>query len=113
MIGRQLQKYTRKKGTTIGDVALEVERLTLPGAFKDISFKVRKGEIVGLGGLVGAGRSDVACALFGVTPAQTGTISINGKKFNINQPSDVIKHCLAFVPKERAVAEIFGILTVM
>ena len=113
MIGRQLQKYMRKKGTTIGDVALEVERLTLPGAFKDISFKVRKGEIVGLGGLVGAGRSDVACALFGVAPAQTGTISINGKKVNISQPSDVIKLGLAFVPEDRAVAGIFGTLPVM
>jgi rhamnose transport system ATP-binding protein len=103
----------RKKGTTIGDVALEVERLTLPGVFKDISFKVRKGEIVGLGGLVGAGRSDVACALFGVAPAQTGTISINGKKVNISQPSDVIKLGLAFVPEDRAVAGIFGTLPVM
>ena len=56
-------------GTTIGEVALAVENLTLPGVFTDISFEVRKGEIVGLGGLVGAGRTDVARAIFGVAPA--------------------------------------------
>ena len=74
MIGRPLQEYMHKTGATIGAVALQVEALTLPGVFHDITFTVRKGEIVGLGGLVGAGRTDVARALFGVAPAASGTV---------------------------------------
>ena len=68
MIGRSFKEYLHKQGTTIGSVALSVEKLTLPGVFADISFDVRKGEIVGLGGLVGAGRTDVARAIFGPAP---------------------------------------------
>ena len=66
MIGRPLGKYMRKHKTTIGDVALSVNNLGLEGAFHDISFEIRKGEIVGIGGLVGAGRTDVARAVFGI-----------------------------------------------
>ncbi len=79
MIGRPLKEYMHKARAQIGDVALKVEGLTLPGVFNDISFEVRKGEIVGLGGLVGAGRTDVARAIFGVARRQAGTVSINGK----------------------------------
>jgi len=112
MIGRPLKKYMHKRGTTIGALTLEVEGLTLPGAFTDISFSVRKGEIVGIGGLVGAGRTDVARALFGVAPAQSGTIAINGKKVDIRTPADAIKLGLAFVPEDRAAAGIFAALPV-
>ena len=77
MIGRPLGKYMRKHNTTIGDVALSVNNLHLEGAFTDVSFEVKKGEIVGIGGLVGAGRTDVARAIFGIVPAQSGTIMIN------------------------------------
>ncbi|MEQ1770842.1 MAG: sugar ABC transporter ATP-binding protein, partial [Devosia sp.] len=79
MIGRPLKEYMHKTRAQIGDVALKVQGLTLPGVFTDISFEVRKGEIVGLGGLVGAGRTDVARAIFGVARAASGTASINGK----------------------------------
>ena len=79
MIGRPLKEYMHKQGAAIGDVALELDKLTLLGVFNDISFSVRKGEIVGLGGLVGAGRTDVARAIFGVAPATSGTVKINGK----------------------------------
>ena len=85
MIGRPLREYMHKQGTTIGDVALKVEKLTLPGVFTDISFEVRKGEIVGLGGLVGAGRTDVARAIFGVAPAASGTVTINGNAVTITR----------------------------
>ncbi len=112
MIGRPVKEYMHKTGATIGDVALEVEGLTLPGVFSDISFTVRKGEIVGLGGLVGAGRTDVAKAIFGVTPAASGTVSINGKRVSITDPSQAIALGLAFVPEDRAVAGIFRTLSV-
>ena len=112
MIGRPVKEYLHKEATTIGDVALEVQNLGLPGVFADISFSVRRGEIVGLGGLVGAGRTDVARAIFGVAPAETGTVKVHGKAVTIRQPDEAIALGLAFVPEDRAVAGIFRTLSV-
>ena len=112
MIGRPLKEYMYKQGTVIGEVALKVQGLTLSGVFRDISFDVRKGEIVGLGGLVGAGRTDVARALFGVAPATSGVVTVNGKAVTIAEPSQAIDLGLAFVPEDRAVAGIFRSLSV-
>jgi rhamnose transport system ATP-binding protein len=112
MIGRPLKEYLHKQGAAIGEVALSVKNLTLPGYFTDISFHVRKGEIVGLAGLVGAGRTDVARAIFGIAPAATGTIEVAGKPVTISEPSDAIKLGLAFVPEDRALAGIFRTLSV-
>ncbi|MEI6098134.1 MAG: sugar ABC transporter ATP-binding protein [Alphaproteobacteria bacterium] len=112
MIGRPLKEYMHKQGSVIGDVALRVENLTLPGVFANISFEVRKGEIVGLGGLVGAGRTDVARALFGVAPAASGTMTVHGRPVSIAEPAQAIELGLAFVPEDRAVAGIFRTLSV-
>jgi rhamnose transport system ATP-binding protein len=112
MIGRTLTKYMRKHTAAIGETALEVSGLTMPGAFADISFTLRKGEIIGLGGLVGAGRTDVARALFGVAPATSGQIRINGQEVRIQRPTDAISHGLAFVPEDRAGHGIFATLPV-
>ncbi len=112
MIGRPLKEYMHKHSSRIGEVALRVEGLTLPGVFRDISFSVRKGEIVGLGGLVGAGRTDVARAIFGIAPAESGQIEINGKPVRISDPAEAIALGLAFVPEDRAVAGIFRTLSV-
>lgn len=112
MIGRPFKEYLHKQRTAIGAVALAVRELTLPGVFSDISFEVRKGEIVGLGGLVGAGRTDVARAIFGLAPATSGTIAVDGKPVAIAAPSDAIGLGLAFVPEDRAAAGIFRTLPV-
>ena len=112
MIGRPLREYLHKTRAAIGDVALKVDNLTSPGLFADISFEVRKGEIVGLGGLVGAGRTDVARALFGVVPAASGTVAIDGKTVSIRQPSQAIDLGLAYVSEDRAVSGIFRTLSV-
>ena len=112
MIGRPFKQYLHKDKSHIGAVGLRVERLSLPGVFEDISFEVRKGEIVGLGGLVGAGRTDVARAIFGVAPAQSGTIFVDEKPVSITDPSQAIALGLAFVPEDRAVAGIFRTLPV-
>lgn len=112
MIGRTLTKYMRKHETSIGETALEVSNLTLPGAFEDVSFTLRRGEIIGLGGLVGAGRTDVARALFGVEPATSGQISVNGTVAHIHKPTDAIELGLAFVPEDRAGHGIFSTLSV-
>ena len=112
MIGRTLTKYMRKHTATIGETALKVTGLTLPGAFEDISFSLRKGEIIGLGGLVGAGRTDVARALFGVAPAQSGQVLVHGQPAHIQKPSDAIDLGIAFVPEDRAGDGIFATLPV-
>ena len=112
MIGRPLREYMHKTGTKIGDVALKVDHLTSPGLFTDISLEVRRGEIVGLGGLVGAGRTDVARALFGVAPAASGTVEINGKAVSIREPSQAIDLGLAYVSEDRAISGIFRTLSV-
>ena len=112
MIGRPLKEYMHKQGSVIGKIALQVQGLTLPGVFSDISFAVRKGEIVGLGGLVGAGRTDVARALFGVAPAASGQIRVQGRAVRIEDPAQAIQLGLAFVPEDRAVAGIFRTLSV-
>ena len=112
MIGRPLKELMHKTGEKIGDIALEVTGLSLPGKFNDISFSVRKGEIVGLAGLVGAGRTDVARAIFGVAPATHGTVAVNGHSVQISEPVQAIELGLAFVPEDRAVAGIFQTLSV-
>ncbi|MBB5754511.1 sugar ABC transporter ATP-binding protein [Prosthecomicrobium pneumaticum] len=112
MIGRPLKEYMHKEKATIGAVALAVENLSLPGYFSDISFEVRAGEIVGLGGLVGAGRTDVARAIFGIAPAESGRVLVEGRPVTIAEPSDAIALGLAFVPEDRAVAGIFRSLSV-
>ncbi len=112
MIGRPVKEYLHKHRAEIGDVALAVENLSSAGLFEDISLQVRRGEIVGLAGLVGAGRTDVARAIFGIAPAESGQITVDGKAVVIREPSDAISLGLAFVPEDRAAAGIFGSLSV-
>jgi rhamnose transport system ATP-binding protein len=112
MIGRAVKDYHGKGSTRAGEVALRVTGLTHPGLFRDISFTLHKGEVLGLGGLVGAGRTDVARALFGIAPAASGTVEVDGRPVAIRNPSDAIDVGLAFVPEDRAVAGIFRTLSV-
>ena len=85
MVGREITQMFPKLTAEIGEVALSVRNLTLEGRFRDISFDLRKGEILGFAGLVGSGRSNVAETLFGVTPATSGTIAIDGREIAIAQ----------------------------
>ena len=112
MIGREVGAYRPRHASSPGAPALEVEGLDRPGTFHDIGFAVREGEIVGLAGLVGAGRTDVARAIFGIAPAASGTIRVRGRAAQIRDPSDAIALGLAFVPEDRAQAGIFGTLSV-
>ena len=100
MIGRDFPKFsagTRK----IGEPALEVEGLTLDGVFEDISFTAHKGEIVGLAGLVGAGRTEVAQAICGVTRPTAGEIRIFGKKVRLRSPKAATRLAMAYVSEDR------------
>ena len=101
MVGRDLV-LPDKQATTAGDVRLEVKGLRIQRLPKHaIDFELRAGEIVGLAGLVGAGRTDVVRALFGIDPSVGGQIKVDGKPVTISNPSDAIDSGLAFVPEDR------------
>ncbi|WP_428243119.1 sugar ABC transporter ATP-binding protein [Gynuella sp.] len=101
MVGRDVTQMFPKEEVEMGDVVLSVKNLTLEGVFSDVSFDVRAGEILGFAGLVGSGRSNVAEALFGVTPANRGEIIIEGKPVSIKSPNDAIKLGMAFLTEDR------------
>ncbi|WVT77586.1 sugar ABC transporter ATP-binding protein (plasmid) [Sinorhizobium chiapasense] len=101
MVGREITQMFPKEEVPIGDVVLSVKNLTLDGVFRDVSFDVRAGEILGIAGLVGSGRSNVAETLFGVTPASSGTIAIDGKALSIDSPNTAIKNRMAFLTEDR------------
>ncbi|HKE92695.1 MAG TPA: sugar ABC transporter ATP-binding protein [Povalibacter sp.] len=101
MVGRPVGQLFPKLPTTIGDELLRVERLSRTPEFDDISFSVRRGEILGVYGLVGAGRSELARCLFGLEPVDSGTLHIGGKAVTLSGPQDAIAHGLAYVPEDR------------
>lgn len=101
MVGREITELFPKQQLTIGAEVLRVAGLSKTGYFKDISFHVKKGEIVGLTGLVGAGRTEVAEAIFGVTGKDAGTIYVEGKAVRIKQPSDAMDHGIGLLPEDR------------
>jgi rhamnose transport system ATP-binding protein len=101
MVGREVNELFPKVAAEIGRPLLEVDGLSQTGEFHDISFTVRSGEIVALAGLVGAGRSEVARAIFGVDPYESGTVVIDGKPLPRRNPNAAMKAGLALVPEDR------------
>jgi ribose transport system ATP-binding protein len=101
MIGRQLQETNLRSPGPLGETILEVEHLTVRGILNDISFKLHKGEIVGVSGLVGAGRTELARALFGDMRIASGSIRINGQPFNPTSPKKALEAGMGFVPEDR------------
>lgn len=101
MIGRPLQNLYLKEPAEISDVMLDVRDLTRKGVFEDITFSVRKGEVVGFFGLVGAGRSEIMRAIFGVDKYNSGEVRIDGKKLRGGNPAEAIKAGLGFCTEDR------------
>lgn len=101
MVGRTIENLFPKQDSKMGDVVLEVRNLNRAPLTRNISFKVRAGEIVGLAGLVGSGRSETAQVIFGILPAQSGTILIQGNDVKINRPADAVAQGIAYVPEDR------------
>jgi rhamnose transport system ATP-binding protein len=101
MVGRTLDALFPKEDVEIGDVALKVEGLTKEGVFEDISFELHRGEILGLGGLVGARRTDVAEAIFGVKPADSGTIQLDQHTVDVRDSKDATRLGIAYIPEDR------------
>ncbi|MBY5350155.1 sugar ABC transporter ATP-binding protein [Rhizobium leguminosarum] len=101
MVGREITQMFPKEEVPIGDVVLSVKDLCLKGVFTNVSFEVRAGEILGVAGLVGSGRSNVAETLFGVTPASSGSIELYGKPVTIASPTEAIRNRMAFLTEDR------------
>ena len=101
MVGRDVNDLYAKQAAPIGDVVLEVKDLSTKGFLKDINFKLHAGEILGFAGLVGAGRSEVMRAVFGIDAKETGEIYIKGQKVDIKTPKDAMLHGMGFVPEDR------------
>jgi ABC-type sugar transport system ATPase subunit len=112
MVGRELKDMFPKIDCHKGDVKLEVKNLTLEGSFEDITFNVKKGEILGIAGLVGAGRTEVIETLFGIRNKTSGEVYIDGKKVEIKSPEDAIKNKMALLTEDRRHTGIFPMLSV-
>jgi ABC-type sugar transport system ATPase subunit len=100
MVGRNLEESFSVRTSSIGETALEVKNFRGNGVY-DISFSVRKGEVLGIGGLVGAGRTELAQLIFGVVPVEKGELYLGGKRVLIHSPGDAVKHGIALIPEDR------------
>ena len=113
MVGRELSQWFPPKTNRPGDIALEVKNLSSRYTnVKDVSFNVRKGEIVGFAGLAGAGRTEVVENIFGISERLSGEIFLDGKKVENKNASDSIKNGFALLTEERRATGIFGILDI-
>ena len=101
MIGRTMDNYFTKANGVVGEEVLKVEGLSVPGVLKDVSFNVRKGEVVGFYGLVGAGRSETMEAIFGVRPYSAGTITLKGEQVKFKGSKEAVKKGIGFVTEDR------------
>jgi rhamnose transport system ATP-binding protein len=101
MVGREVGNLFPKTPATVGEPVLQVEGLNRTGVFHDITFEVRAGEIVGLAGLVGAGRSEIARAVFGVDRYESGSVRLAGTTVPAHNPRAAIKLGMAFIPEDR------------
>ncbi len=109
MVGRKIDSNYPKRIIPIGDVSLNVTSLTEPNVFKNINFFAKQGEIVGFSGLMGAGRTEVMRALFGLDPHESGDVEVHGKKVKIGSVQDSIKAGIAMLSEDR---HRFGIIPV-
>jgi rhamnose transport system ATP-binding protein len=101
MVGRSVENLFPKLPTTVGEPVLEVRDLTSVGVFEDVTFTVRSGEIVCLAGLVGAGRSEIARAVFGVDAYDSGSVTIGGARVPRKNPAAAMRLGMGFVPEDR------------
>ncbi len=115
MVGRDLTHRFPERSNIPGDIEFKVENISslLPKSFKNISFELRKGEVLGIGGLVGAQRTELIEALFGLRGLSSGKFYIKGKEVKIHSAADAKKHKMALLTEERRVTGIFPVLSVL
>ncbi len=107
MVGRELPQALPTAVAAKGDAALSVRRLHKSGRFRDVSFEVRPGEILGLAGLMGAGRTDLVNAIYGLEPAEAGEIRVQGQTVRIRKPADALAAGIGLVSEDR---KVFGLV---
>lgn len=112
MVGREITQMFPKLDAEIGDVALSVRNLNRGKLVRDVSFDLRRGEILGFAGLMGAGRTEVLETLFGIHPADSGDIVVEGKPVTIKQPKDAIEAGFSLLTEDRKLTGIMGVLSV-
>lgn len=112
MVGRTIDNLFPKQDSEVGEVVLEVRNLNRLPLTKNVSFQVRRGEIVGIAGLVGSGRSETAQVIFGVLPAESGEIWVEGKRAHIQHPSDAVKYGIGYVPEDRGLQGLVKAMTI-
>lgn len=101
MVGRELNECFIREQTNLGEEILKVEKLSRSGYLNNINLSLRKGEIIGIAGLVGAGRTELARALFGVDSIDSGKVFIHGKRSKLNSPRDAINNRIGFLTEDR------------
>ena len=101
MVGRQLTEFYVKDSVPQDEVFMEVKNLSREGVFQDVSFTLKKGEILGVSGMVGAGRSEVARAIVGIDAKNSGEVLLEGKALNIQKPIDAINAGIVLIPENR------------
>lgn len=101
MVGRDPADFFSRGEHPEGEVLLRVDSLGREGVFSDVSFEVRRGEVLGFAGLVGAGRTDIGLALFGIAPADHGSIALDGASLSIRSPADALRHGIAYLSEDR------------
>lgn len=101
MVGRDPSDFFARGEHPEGELMLSVSSLGLAGKFADVTFDVRRGEVLGFAGLVGAGRTDVALALFGIAPADEGTVELEGELIQVASPDDALAHGIAYLSEDR------------
>ena len=106
MVGRELTNMFEKERTEVGETILEVRNYS-GKRFRGVSFEVKRGEIFGVAGLMGAGRTELLETLFGVHPRTSGEVFLHGKKIDIRQPSDSIRHGFALLTEDRKLTGLY------
>jgi ribose transport system ATP-binding protein len=101
MVGREVTSIYQRSALPPGKELLRVENLSVAGTLQDISFSLRAGEIVGMGGLMGAGRTELCRAIFGLDPVDKGSIYVDGKPVTLRNPGDGVKAGIALIPEDR------------
>lgn len=101
MVGREITQMFPENTAVPGDIALKVEHLSKAGEFQDISFQVQKGEILGIAGMMGAGRSELMSAVFGITRADSGEVYVHGEKLRPGDPRESIRRGMAMLTEDR------------
>src|SRR6202048_326318 len=107
MVGRRLEDFYKRNEMAVGDRILEVRNLGDGDRVKSASFQLRRGEVVGLAGLVGAGRTELARLIFGADKKRTGEVWLDGKKLTVDHPLDAVRAGIGYVPEDRKLQGVF------